>query len=239
MKYSRNVDNVSVSVVIPAFNEEQTVGWVVRRTCQVLEELGLSLEVIVVDDGSDDDTALVCEKYGARVIKNGRRMGKGTALRMGFHACRGDIIVTLDADGSHEPKEIPRLLKPILNGGFDMASGLRVFSSRSSVRRVKFRVLGNLVSSYFISLFAKRKVVDSQSGFRAFRADVVRGMKLSSRRFEIETEMLIEVIRSGRRFVEVPIIIGDALSSSKVNVVVDGLMIFWKTFSSIIFRHRK
>lgn len=238
MKYSRNVGNVSVSVVIPAFNEERTVGWVVRRTCQVLEELGLSFEVIVVDDGSDDDTALVCEKYGARVIKNGHRMGKGTALRMGFHACRGDVIVTLDADGGHRPEEIPRLLKPIFNGGFDMVSGLRVFSSISSAGR-KFRLLGNLVSSYFISLFARRKVVDSQSGFRAFRADVVRGMKLSSRRFEIESEMLIEVIRSGRRFVEVPLIIGDALGPSKVNVVVDGLIIFWKTFSSIIFPHRK
>lgn len=239
MKYSTNVGNVSVSVVIPAFNEERTVGWVVRRTCQVLEELGFSFEVIVVDDGSDDDTALVCEEYGAKVIKNGHRMGKGTALRMGFHACRGDVIVTLDADGSHEPKEIPRLLKPIFNGGFDMVSGLRVFSSISSAGRVKFRTMGNLVFSYFISLFARRKVVDSQSGFRAFRADVVRGMELSSRRFEIESEMLIEVIRSGRRFVEVPIIVRNASGSSKVNVIVDGLIIFWKTFSSIVFPQRK
>jgi len=238
MKYSRNADNISVSVVIPAFDEERTVGLVVRRTRQVLEGLGLSFEVIVVDDGSDDDTASVCEKYGARVIKNGHRMGKGTALRVGFRACRGDVIVTLDADGSHKPKEIPRLLKPIFNGGFDMVSGLRVFSSIGSAGR-KFRLLGNFVLSYFISWFARRKVIDSQCGFRAFRADVVRGMELSSRRFEIETEMLVEVIRSGRRFVEVPIIVRDALGSSKVNVVVDGLIIFWKTFSSIVFPQRK
>ena len=83
--------NVLVSVVIPAFNEEQTVGRVIHRTCLALEKLGLSFEVIVVDDGSDDNTALICEKYGARVIKNGHRMGKGTALRIGFHACKGNL----------------------------------------------------------------------------------------------------------------------------------------------------
>lgn len=226
-----------MSVVIPAFNEKQTVGWVIHRTCQVLEELGLSFEVIVIDDGSRDDTALVCEKYSARVIKNEHRRGKGIALRMGFRACRGDVIVTLDADGSHRPEEIPHLLKPIINGGFAMSIGLRVFSSRSSAR-VRFRMLGNLIFSHFISLFARKKIVDSQCGFRAFRADVVRGMELSSRRFEIESEMLVKAIRSGCPFVEVPINVRDASSSSKVNVVVDGFIIFWKTLLSVIFPHR-
>lgn len=238
MKNSRGSDSVLVSVVIPAFNEEEAVGMVVERACGVLEELGLTYEVIVVDDGSHDDTAFVCERRGARVIGNGCRMGKGVALRMGFRACRGDVIVTLDGDGAHQPEEIPRLLKPIINGGFDLSIGLRVFSFGSSPM-VKFRMLGNLIFSYFISLFAGRKVVDSQCGFRAFRADLVRGMELSSRRFEIESEMLVNAIRSGCRFVEVPITVRDGLSPSKVNVFVDGLIIFWKTLLSVIFPHRK
>lgn len=237
MKYSRNLGNISVSIVIPAFNEEWTVGWVIHHTCQVLEELGLSFEIIVVDDGSDDDTALVCKKYGARVIKNGRRMGKGTALRMGFRACEGDVIVTLDADGYFKPKDIPRLLMPIFNGGFDVSIGLRVIGSRSSTG-VKFRMLGNLIFSYLISLFAGKKIVDSQCGFRAFRADVVRGMELSSRRFEIESEMLVKAIKGGYRFVEIPVTVRDVLSSSNVNVVVDGFMIFWKTLFGVLFSHR-
>ena len=227
------MDKTSVSVVIPAFNEEQTVGLVVHRIFQLLEELGLSFEVIVVDDGSDDDTALVCEKYGARVIKNGRRMGKGTALRIGFRACRGDVIVTLDADGSFKLEDISRLLKPIINDDFDVSIGLRVFSFEHSAR-VRFRMLGNLIFSYFISLFARRKIVDSQCGFRAFRADVVRGMELSSRRFEIESEMLIKAIRAGFRFVEIPVTVRDNLGSSKVNVVMDGFMIFWKILLNVL-----
>ena len=232
MKYSRNVDNVSVSVVIPAFNEEQTVGWVVRRTYEVLEELGLPFEVIVVDDGSDDATALVCKKYGARVIKNRHRMGKGTALRIGFHACKGDVIVTLDADGSHQPKEIPLLLKPIFNGSSDVVSGLRVFSSTSSVGMVKFRALGNLIFSYFISLLAGRKVVDSQCGFRAFKTDLVKEMELSSKRFEIESEMLIKFLKKKHRFVEVPVSCKFSVSS-KVNVLFDGFLILRKILACV------
>jgi len=229
--------NVSVSVVIPAFNEEQTVGRVIHRTCLVLEKLGLSFEVIVVDDGSDDDTALICEKYGARVIKNGCRMGKGTALRIGFRACRGNIIVTLDADGSFKLEDISRLLKPIINDGFDVSIGLRVFSFEYPPK-VRFRMLGNLIFSYFISLCARRKIVDSQCGFRAFRAYVVRDMKLSSRRFEIESEMLIKAIRAGFRFVEIPVTVRDSPGSSKVNVVMDGFMIFWKTLLTALSSSR-
>jgi len=81
--------------------------------------------------------------------------------------------------------------------------------------------------------------IDSQCGFRVFRADLVRGMELSSRWFEIESEMLVKAIWDGCRFVEVPITVMDALSPSKVNVVVDGLIIFWKTLLSVIFPHRK
>jgi glycosyltransferase involved in cell wall biosynthesis len=115
---------------------------------------------------------------------------------MGFRACRGDVIVTLDADGSHRPEEIPLLLKPIISGGFDLSIGF----------------------SGLIWL---------------------GGMELSSRWFKIESEMLVKAIGDGCRFVEVPITVMDALSPSKVNVVVDGLIIFWKTLLSVIFPHRK
>jgi glycosyltransferase involved in cell wall biosynthesis len=223
MKHSRNVGNVSVSVVIPAFNEEQTVGWVVRRTCQVLEESGISFEVIVVDDGSDDYTALVCEKHGARVIKNGHRTGKGTALRTGFHSCRGDVIVTLDADGSHKPEEIPRLMAPIFNDGFDFTLGLRAFDLRGPLR-VRLSHLGNLVFSFLISLFFGERVFDSQCGFRAFKSDVIREMNISSRRFEIESEMLINLLKKEYRFVEVPVT-SKFTGSSNINVLGDGFLI--------------
>lgn len=220
-----------VSVVIPAFNEHSTVGSTIQDTFQVFRELGVPCEVIVVDDGSCDDTAVVAALNGAIVIRNKHRMGKGTALRRGFSRCRGDVIVTLDADCSHLPKQIPSLLAPILNEGVDVVFGFRVFNPKKpSASNLRF--LGNIFFSHLVHLVTGSRITDSQCGFRAFRADIVRSMRLSSRRFEIESEMLIKVIRSGCRFVEVPITAKDALSSSKVNVIVDGLMILGRILLS-------
>jgi len=230
-KSDGSVDLPVVSVVIPAFNEELTVGQVVLRTCQVLEELNLPFEVIVVDDGSHDRTAFICEKSGVKVLRNEYRMGKGMALRKAFNVCRGDVIVTLDADGSHQPEEIPCLVTPILNDGFDVALGSRVFSLGSSLR-VRFNHLGNLIFSFLISLFSGQRFLDSQCGFRAFRSHAVKGIDISSRHFEIESEMLIKLVKKKYRFVEVPI--RSKLSgSSNVNVLVDGFLILGKILSCV------
>jgi glycosyltransferase involved in cell wall biosynthesis len=213
--------------VIPAFNEEKTVGEVVERASRVLEELGLSFEVIVVDDGSNDDTAVVAESFGAKVIRNNYKMGKGIALRRGFNVCRGNVIVTLDADGSHQPEEIPSLLKPILNSGFDAVFGCR-FHNPTSPPITEFRFMGNQLFDYFIYLFTRKRIADSQCGFRAFRTRIVKSMKLSSRWFEIESEMLIEVIKGKYRFIGVPVTFAIASSSSKLNSFRDGLIILLK-----------
>jgi len=228
-KSDEGEDPLAVSVVIPAFNEELTVGKVVKRTCQVLAELNFPFEVIVVDDGSHDGTAIACEMSGAKVVRNGRRMGKGTALRKAFDICRGDVIVTLDADGSHRPEEIPRLIDPILNDGFDVALGTRAFDLGSPLR-VRFSHLGNLIFSFLISLFSGERVFDSQCGFRAFRGHVVKEMDISSRRFEIESEMFIKLVKTKCRFTEVPIS-GKFSGSSSVNVLADGFLILGKILS--------
>lgn len=227
-----------VSVVIPAFNEHSTVGSMIQDTFQVLRELGVPCEVIVVDDGSCDSTAVVATLNGATVTRNNHRMGKGAALRRGFSKCRGDVIVTLDADCSHLPKQIPDLLTPILNEGVDAVFGFRVFNpEKPSASNLRF--LGNAFFNHLVHLVTGSRITDSQCGFRAYRADIVKRMRLSSRRFEIESEMLIKVIRSGCRFVEVPITTRHALGSSKVNIVVDGLIIFGKILLSVVVPHGK
>lgn len=230
MKDLRSLDSVSVSVVIPAFNEEKMVSEVVERASRVLEELGLPFEVIVVDDGSSDNTAVVAESFGANVIRNNYRVGKGIALRRGFNVCRGNVIVTLDADGSHQPEEIPSLLKPILNSGFDAVFGYR-FHNPTSPPITEFRFMGNRLFDYFIYLLTRKRIVDSQCGFRAFRTSIVKSMKLSSRWFEIESEMLIKVIKGKYRFIGVPVTFTIASSPSKLNSFRDGLIILLKILS--------
>jgi glycosyltransferase involved in cell wall biosynthesis len=230
MKNWRNSDSVLVSVVIPAFNEEKTVGGVVERASRVLKESGLPFEVTVVDDGSSDDTAVVAEGFGAKVIRNNHRLGKGVALRRGFSVCRGNVVVTLDADGSHQPEEIPSLLKPILNGGFDAVFGYR-FHNPTSPPLTEFRFMGNRLFDCFIYLFTRKRIVDSQCGFRAFSTRIVKSMKLSSRWFEIESEMLIKVIEGNYRFIEVPVTFAIASRPSNLNSFRDGLIILLKILS--------
>ena len=113
-----------VSVVIPAYNEEKTIGDVISETISVMESLKLPYEIIVVDDGSTDDTGQIAARYKATVLFNGKNQEKGYALRKGFQHAQGDIIVTIDSDGARNPKEIPDLLHPLLNG-IDMLAGSR------------------------------------------------------------------------------------------------------------------
>ena len=113
-----------ISVVIPAYNEEKNIGEVLSKTISVMESLGSSYEIIVVDDGSIDRTLEIASTYKVTVLSNGRNKGKGYALRKGFQHARGDVIVTIDSDGAHDPKDIPEMLKPIFNGA-DVVSGSR------------------------------------------------------------------------------------------------------------------
>ena len=138
--------NNVVSVVIPAFNEEKTIGRVIEETIQVMESLGLPYEIIVVDDGSEDRTWEEASKYKVTVLSNGRNRGKGYALRKGFQHASGDIIVTMDADGSHKPKEIPELLNALIEGA-DIAAGSR-FLGKNENHTSKLHVFGN----YLINL---------------------------------------------------------------------------------------
>jgi len=113
---------VFVSVIIPVFNEEATVGDIVNRTKKTLEKLGATYEVLVVDDGSDDRSADIAQEQKAQVLRD-KHQGKGFALRSGFRQAKGELVVTLDADGSHKPEEIPLVLRHLTEDRADFVIG--------------------------------------------------------------------------------------------------------------------
>jgi len=165
-----------------------------------------ALRVIVVDDGSQDKTAELAKLARAQVLVHPHNLGKGAALKTGFHAARdADIIVTMDSDGQHEAEEIPRLLEPILKGEADVVNGSRYLNGNSDTETPAYRRVGQNVLDTATNISGKINVTDSQSGFRAFAGHTIPVFRFHSHDYTIESEMLIEASKAGLRIVEVEI----------------------------------
>jgi len=213
-----------VSVVIPAYNEEKTIGNVIEETIQTMDTLGMPYEIIVVDDGSTDRTKQIASRYKATVLSNGKNRGKGYALRKGFQHAQGDIIITIDADGSHNPKEVSELMKPLFNGT-DIVAGSR-FLGRKNDHTSKLHILGNHLINLTIMILTGRKITDSQTGLRAFKKEFLQKNCLESLGYEIETEITVKGLKNGFTYQEVPIICKSrTYGVSKLRILSDGVKI--------------
>jgi glycosyltransferase involved in cell wall biosynthesis len=180
---------MSISAVIPAHNEMESVGDVVRR-CKLYCD-----EIIVIDDGSTDGTSHASQSAGAKVIRNERNLGIVKSLEIGIRAASGDIVVTLDADGQHDPAAIPELVRPILMGKADVVMGKRSeslpLSERLIAKLVNFRVRCN----------------DIGTGYRAVRGDLARDMKFWG--FCTCGSFVLEAHSQGAKIVEIPVKVGE------------------------------
>jgi len=181
-------------VVVPSKNLEDAVGDVVR---QVLG-LDLGLDVLVIDDGSTDDTSRVAREAGAEVIEHPENLGKGAALKTGFEYAleRGyEAVVTLDGDGQHDPAAIPQFLEALEKTGADIVIGTRMHAVGEMP---KLRIWTNRTTSRVVSLLSRQTVPDSQSGYRIIRVSALADLtgSLVTTRYDTESELLI---RAGRR----------------------------------------
>jgi glycosyltransferase involved in cell wall biosynthesis len=224
-----------VSVIIPAFNEENCIRDILLETLEVLAKTGLSYEIIVVDDGSRDETVKVAKEYNVVVVENGVNLGKGAALKAGFLKATGDLIITMDADGSHKPKDLLTLISPLLKDHVDMTLGSRFNSEigRNSTSKVHF--VGNKIINMVILFLTGNYISDSQSGFRAYKRVAIKKLSLYSLRYEIETEIIVKMLRKGFRIKEVPINCEKRMHGySKINGFNDGFKIL-KTILKAMF----
>lgn len=184
---------------IPAYNEEIAIGSVVLR-CRAYVD-----EVLVIDDGSDDRTADVAKLARATVHANGVNEGKGAALQYAFEYAKShgfDALVLLDADGQHDPAEIPDLLEPILQGEADLVIGVR---ERATSKMPIYRRFGQRVLDLLTAAGTKEAITDSQSGFRTLSRRAIESIVLDEASFSVESEMLFEAKEAGLRIAEVPI----------------------------------
>lgn len=189
-----------ISIVIPTKNEEATIGEVIDAVKPYCDE------VIVVDGHSEDRTGEICLKHGAEFILDSGK-GKGDGIKTGIKRASGDIIVFMDADGSHDPNDIPKLVKPILEKKTDMVVGCRMTGGSDELHGDigRFaRFIGSMIITLIINYRWGVRLTDVQNGFRAVRKDVLSGLNLVEDNFTIEEEMVMKCLRKGYRVINVP-----------------------------------
>ena len=191
---------ITIVAAIPAYNEEIAIGSMIARASAHVDE------VLVIDDGSHDATGSVAELMGATVVVHEENAGKGAALRTAFKWAMArdvSILVTLDADGQHNPDEIPDLLNPILWQEADLVNGARFLEGHNDVPA--YRRIGQEVLTFATNLNSEIKINDSQSGFRAFSKNTFEAFKFNNTGMGIESEMIADAAGAGFRIKEVPI----------------------------------
>ena len=189
-----------VSFLVPVFNEEATIGEVLDR----IEALNLDAQTIVVDDGSTDRSAELAQRDGVKVIRQEHR-GKGAAIRAAIPLIDGDIAVIQDADMEYDPAEVPGLIEPIQRGVADVVFGSRLVGGRPQRAYLFWHKVGNKFLSLLTGVLYNTTLSDMETGYKAFRADVLRSLDLREDGFGIEPEITGEVCRRHLRVYELPI----------------------------------
>ncbi len=207
----------SITILLPAFNEEQSIG----KTVSTIKQLYPDYEVLVVDDGSTDNTAEVAMSAGANVWPHPYNIGNGAAIKTGLRCAQGDWVVMMDADGQHNPEDIARLIEH--KDKYDMVVGARSSKSETSLHRD----LANHFYNFFASYVTSFKIQDLTSGFRLMRTEVARQfIYLLPNTFSYPSTLTMAFLRNGFSLHYIPIISNRRTGSSKIRILKDGIRFF-------------
>ncbi|OGR01163.1 MAG: glycosyl transferase [Deltaproteobacteria bacterium RIFOXYA12_FULL_61_11] len=220
---------MKVSILIPVFNEAATILEVLERVAAVdLPER----ELIVIDDGSTDGTRALLRRqvsrFGARLVELPRNRGKGFALRAGFSEARGEIILIQDADLEYHPKDYPQLLEPLLRDYADVVYGSRFQGSKPHRVLFFWHYLGNRLLTLCSNMFTNLNLTDMETGFKAFRREVLEGLDLREDRFGFEPEFTAKIAKRNLRIYEVGIsYFGRGYAEGKKIGIKDAVRAIW------------
>jgi len=217
----------SVSVILPAKNEAQNLESLLPRLKSMAAGLGRDVEIIVVDDGSTDETRAVCSGHDVRLVSHPYSCGNGAAIKSGVRAARGEVLVFMDADGQHDPELVPGLLEK-LEQGYDMVVGARAAQAHAGAHRFA----ANAFYNWFASWMVGRPVPDLTSGLRAAQAERFRRfLYLLPNGFSYPTTSTMAFFRCGYPVAYVPVPVQRRVGRSHIRVLRDGLR-----FLLIIFK---
>lgn len=220
----------TLSVIVPVYNERNTVAEIVRRMRRV--QLPVELEIILVDDGSSDGTDKILDAIQdstVRVVRHGVNSGKGRAVRTGLDEARGDLVLIQDADLEYDPEDWPSMLHPILRGKARVVYGSRFTGERKNMLIAHW--VGNRILSLVTNILYDTTLSDMETCYKLFDRKVLEGMTIRSNRFDFEPEITAKVLRRGHRIYEVPISYnGREYDEGKKITWKDGVAALWTLF---------
>lgn len=211
---------VKTCVIIPTYNEAQKIAALIK---EIKEQ---NLDVLVVDDGSEDHTFEIAKNCGALVLKNQNNKGKGASLAKGFNYAlihNFDAVITMDGDGQHLPADIPYFIRLAKYSKSAIFVGNRMLKTKNMP---VLRILTNRLLSWFLSYLTKQKIYDTQCGFRLIKREALEKIKLSTTKYETESEILIKGSRLGYKIESVPIKTVYSGERSSINPFIDTLRFF-------------
>jgi glycosyltransferase involved in cell wall biosynthesis len=231
---------MKIAFLVPAYNEAATIGEVLKR----IDALGLDRQIVVVDDGSSDDTAAIVAAYAAShegvLLLEKPNGGKGSALRLGIPHVDADVTVIQDADLEYDPAEVPHLIAPIEAGVADVVYGSRLSGGRAQRAYLFWHMVGNRFLSLLTGLLFNTTLSDMETGYKAFRTEVLTSLPLTEDAFGIEPEITGWICRRHLRIYEVPIsYYGRTYAEGKNITWRDGFRAVWVLLRVRIARERR
>lgn len=229
-----------LSVVVPVYNEEATLAIVVEKLLQLPQVL----EVVIVDDCSSDGTSgigaqLASANTPVSYIRHSLNQGKTEALKTGFAATRGEIVIVQDADLEYDPTEIPLVIDPIINNHADVVFGSRFLVRKATRVLYYYHFVGNKFLTTLSNVFTNLNMTDVETGYKAFRGDIIRNMIIVSRGFGFEVEVTAKIAKLGCTVYEVPIsYYGRTYEEGKKIGLKDGLQALWLVLRFNVFTSR-
>jgi len=216
-----------LSIIIPVYNEENTIEAVLDAVDR-WKLAGWTKEVIVVDDGSSDNTPLILRKWQKKynIMFKKKNEGKGSAISEGFKKATGDFIIIQDADLEYSPKDYPSLLSPFTNPQVDVVYGSRFLGSHLSTMFIY--ALGNKFVTLITNVLYNTNITDMETGYKVFRKDVIEGITFKAKRFDFEPEFTAKILKKGYQIYEVPIsYFGRKFEEGKKLTWKDGVVALW------------
>jgi len=218
---------MKLSIIIPVYNEEKSILKVIDKVKKVKLNK-IKKEILIIDDFSTDNTKEILKKLkngNIKVFFHQKNQGKGAAIRTGLKNVTGDVILIQDADFEYNPEEYPKLLKPIIENKANVVYGSRLDAIRRNLKNMyKLHYFGNMFLTIITNILYGAKITDMETGYKVFRKEVIKGMKLKAKRFDFEPEITAKILKKGYKITEIPInFFGRKFEEGKKITWIDGV----------------